>query len=84
VFMQVIRASAHEHAARLILACYEQMGSMLQPLCLESIDIDSAISTDCKRPALQLPSPPSKAASQDDPISGPIICDAGTVRNLDI
>ncbi|XP_024397701.1 uncharacterized protein [Physcomitrium patens] len=51
----VIRASAHEHAARLILACYKQLGVMLQPLLIEGNDDDTAVKDDAEQPVLELP-----------------------------
>lgn len=74
-YIQVIRASAHEHAARLILACYKQLGMMLQPLLLESNDSDSSLGTHLKAPALELPSEATDLGLQDKTASGPIIGD---------
>lgn len=78
--MQVIRASAHEHAARLILSCYKQLGVMLQPLLLESSDTDTSMKRDIKPSALELPSMQSMPVVQDSPVSGPLICDFGAEK----
>lgn len=68
---QVIRASAHEHAARLILACYKQLGVMLQPFLLEDNDI--VVKQDVKEPALELPSIETNAGLQEDSASESVI-----------
>ncbi|KAI5060442.1 hypothetical protein GOP47_0024862 [Adiantum capillus-veneris] len=39
-----VRASAHEHVARLILKCHEELGSLLGPLLLEAKKPDDSIS----------------------------------------
>ncbi|KAH7436483.1 hypothetical protein KP509_05G021900 [Ceratopteris richardii] len=39
-----VRASAHEHFARLILKCHEELGSMLGPLLVEARNPDDSLS----------------------------------------
>ena len=71
--MQVIRASAHEHAARLILACYKQLGVMLQPLLLENNGSVAPVKEDVKKPALELTSFEINCGLQQDSASDPIM-----------
>lgn len=82
--MQVIRASAHEHAARLILACYKQLGVMLQPLLLEDNSRVPPVKEDVKESALELPFNEVYSGLQEDSTSESIIHKLSVEESSDI
>ncbi|KAG6547427.1 hypothetical protein Mapa_010875 [Marchantia paleacea] len=61
-----IRASAHEHVARLILTTYEETGSILKPLLLES---SMANASETKQSVLELPCSEGESIGQDFTVS---------------